>query len=82
MTKHDWFWVLVKAAGLVLLCYGVFALLMIVTLLGDLPFGSVLFRLLINVGATGVAGVWLIRDGNLLVDWARASDRGRHRGDS
>jgi hypothetical protein len=73
--QHDWFWVLVKFAGLALLTYAAFALVMVVTLLGDLPFSSVLLRLVINVGALAAAGIWLIRDGNLLMTWALASDR-------
>lgn len=76
MTKHDWFWVCVKVSGLVALLYAVIAMVTMVTLFGDLPFGSILLRLLINVGAIGAAGVWLIRDGKVLTEWARASDRG------
>lgn len=75
MTKHDWFWVAVKVAGLCMLVYSVVMLTTMVTLLGDLPFGSMLGRLLINVGAVGFAGFWMIRDGRLLVSWARASDQ-------
>jgi hypothetical protein len=82
MTKHDWFWVFLKAAGVAALLSSLFALTAIVTVLGDLPFGSILVRLLINVGAMGAAGVWLIRDGNLLIEWAKASDRGSSSGAS
>lgn len=75
MTKHDWFWVIVKTAGLIALAYALTTLVFIVTLLGDMAFGSILVRILFNVAAVGALGVWLIRDGKMLTDWARASDR-------
>jgi hypothetical protein len=56
--------------------YAVFTLAMMVTLLGDVAFGSVALRILVNVVAVGAGGVWLVRDGNLLLQWARNSDRG------
>jgi hypothetical protein len=75
MTKHDWFWVFVKVAGLAALLYAVFAAVTILTLFGDMQFGSVLWRLMLNVGLIGAAGIWLIRGGSVLTDLARARDR-------
>ncbi|MGE3173573.1 MAG: hypothetical protein AB7O97_13195 [Planctomycetota bacterium] len=75
MTKHDWFWVAVKIAGMVLMVGSLWGLTAAVTLLGDLPFGSLLLRLLFNVGAVGALGLWMVRDGRLLTEWARQSDR-------
>jgi hypothetical protein len=75
MSKHDWFWVAVKVAGLICLGSAVFALVMMLVMLGGESFGSVLLRLLINVGVIGAIGIWLIRDGSMLIAWAKASDR-------
>ena len=74
MTKHDWFWVFVKVTGLALIGYAVFTVTFIVTMFGDMPFGSILTRMLINVGVVGGVGLWLIRDGRLLTEWAKKSD--------
>lgn len=76
MTKYDCFWVAVKVAGMVLMVASLWALTAAVTLLGDLPFGSLLLRLLVNVGVVGALGLWMVRDGRLLTEWARQSDRG------
>ena len=75
MTKHDWFWVAVKVSGLIALLYAVVAMVTMFTLMGDLPFGSILWRLVINVGVVAALGIWLIVDGNVLIKMARASDR-------
>ena len=79
MTKHDWFWVAVKVAGLVLLLTAGFTLLTMLMGLfgisgyGEIGFGRFLLSLLLYVGVMGVAGVWLIRDGSLLLRWAAAA---------
>ncbi len=75
MTKHDWFWVAVKVSGLIALLYAVVALVTLFTVFSDMPFGSILWRLVLNVGVVAGLGIWLLVDGNLLIKMARSSDR-------
>lgn len=83
MTKHDWFWLAVKVSGLVLILWS--AVNLVAVPLAALQFEQLrwdwgsFFWSVVLFGAIAAAGVWLIRDGSLLLRWAESAGDRRQR---